>query len=60
LLRIRAAAKDGSVEVTRTFAYNYTLLYAREYNNLRDFYLKVASADQQQIVLTRAPVAKGN
>ena len=32
----------------------------KDYQNLHDFYQKVATADQQQLVLTRAPVAKGN
>jgi transglutaminase-like putative cysteine protease len=60
MLRIRSTAKENTIEVARAFANNYTVLEAKEYKDLRDFYLKVASADQQQIVLTRAPVAKGN
>jgi len=46
--------------VHRTLAYNFTLLDPKEYPNLHDFYLKVATADQQQLVLTRSPAAKGN
>jgi len=60
ILKIHSSAKDDTVTVTRTLAYNFTLLDPKEYPNLHDFYLKVASADQQQLVLTRAPVAKGN
>jgi hypothetical protein len=60
MLRIRSGSKDNVVEVVRTFAYNYSVLDAASYNDLRDFYLKVAGADQQQIVLTRVPEAKGN
>ncbi len=60
MLRIHAAAKDGSVEVVRAFARNFCLLYAKDYNNLHDFYQKVATADQQQLVLTRTPAPKGN
>ena len=60
LLRIHASAENGSVNVLRTLAYNFTLLDPKEYSNLHDFYLKVATADQQQLVLTRAPSVKGN
>ena len=35
-------------------AYNFTLLEPKEYADLHDFYQKVATADQQQFVLTRA------
>ena len=60
LLRIRTIGKDGSIEVVRSFARNFPLLFANEYNDLHDFYLKVATADQQQLVLTRSAIAKGN
>jgi hypothetical protein len=60
LLNIHSSAEDGSVTVFRTLAYNFTLLDPKNYPNLHDFYQKVATADQQQLVLTRAPVAKGN
>jgi hypothetical protein len=60
VLQINSTAKDGTVEVQRTFARNFTLLNPTDYNDLRDFYLKLATADQQQLVLTRAPAAKGN
>jgi hypothetical protein len=32
----------------------------KEYGSLHDFYQKVATSDQPQLVLTRASVAKGN
>jgi hypothetical protein len=35
-------------------------LPSKDYGDLHDFYQKVATADQQQLVLTRAQVAKGN
>jgi hypothetical protein len=60
LLKIHSSAKDGSVIVSRTLAYNFTLLDPKGYHSLHDFYVKVATADQQQLVLTRTPVAKGN
>jgi hypothetical protein len=60
LLRIHSSVEDNSVKVLRTLAYNFTLLDPKEYASLHDFYLKVATADQQQLVLTRAPAVKGN
>jgi hypothetical protein len=48
------------VEVTREYVRNFTLLGPEGYSNLHDFYQKLATADQQQIVLTRTPAAKGN
>jgi hypothetical protein len=59
MLRIIATAKSGSVEVKRILAHNYTLLGPSDYSDLHGFYLKVAAADQQQVVLTRAADAKG-
>jgi hypothetical protein len=60
VLRMNSTVKTGSVEVQRTFARNFTLLGASDYNELHDFYLKIAAADHQPLVLTRTPVAKGN
>jgi hypothetical protein len=53
-------AKDSDVTVSRVFAHNYALLDSKEYGDLHDYYQKIAAADQQQLVLTRAPAAKGN
>ena len=60
VLKIDATAKTGSVKVVRTFARNFALLPPTDYSALRDFYIKVATADQQQLVLTRATATKGN
>jgi hypothetical protein len=38
----------------------FTIAKPEEYQDLRAFYQKVAAADQQELVLTRAPAAKGN
>jgi hypothetical protein len=59
MLRIQSTVKDSSVDVVRVFACYFPLLAAKEYNDLHDFYLKVAAADQQQIVLSRTPAVKG-
>jgi hypothetical protein len=57
-LKVVSKAENGTLEVGRSFAYNYTLVDAKEYGNLHDFYQKVATADQQQIVLARSAAAK--
>jgi hypothetical protein len=59
-MKINSGTKDGSVTVVRSLAYNFTLLDPKEYADLHDFYQKVATADEQQLVLTRAPITKGN
>ena len=59
LLKIKSTPKEGIIDVVRTMAYNFTLLDPKEYSDLHDFYQKVSTADQQQLVLTRAP-SKGN
>jgi len=59
-LTIASTTGKDSVKVERTLTYNYTLLDAKAYPDLHDFYQKVATADQQQIVLARAAAAKGN
>ena len=48
------------VSVKRAMAYNYTLLDSKDYSSLHDFFQKVATADQQQLVLIHSPQAKGN
>jgi hypothetical protein len=60
MLKISSEAKDNDVTVSRSFAHNYAILDSKEYGDLHDFYQKIATADQQQLVLTRASVAKGN
>jgi hypothetical protein len=56
-LKIRSRAKEASVEVARSLVRNFAVLDPKDYSDLHDFYQKVASADQQQIVLTSAPPA---
>jgi hypothetical protein len=60
VLNINSRARGSLVNVVRSLAYNYTILDPKEYPKLHDFYQEIASADQQQLVLTRASQAKGN
>jgi hypothetical protein len=57
LLKIASITSGNDVKVTRSLAYNFTLLAPADYQPLHDFYQKVAAADQQQLVLTRTPTA---
>jgi hypothetical protein len=56
----RSKAEPGKITVVRQLSRAFTLAKAEEYQDLRGFYQKVASADQQQLVLIRATDAKGN
>jgi hypothetical protein len=60
MLKIASTTKTSDVTVNRTFAHNYAILDSKEYTDLHDFYQKIATADQQQLVLTRAAAPAGN
>jgi hypothetical protein len=48
------------VTVMNSLTRAFTFAQPEEYSALRDFYQKVAAADQQQIVLTAATATAGN
>ena len=51
----------GQVTISRSFSRAFTFAMQNQYQDLRAFYQKVASSDQQQLLLTiAAPAAKGN
>jgi Transglutaminase-like superfamily len=50
--QLKSKADATSVVSARVFARGFTLLEAKEYGALRDFYQKVTTADQQQLVLS--------
>jgi hypothetical protein len=60
VLEIKSATSPGQVNVSRAFRRLFTVARISDYPSLRDFYQKIASTDQQQIVLSVAPVGKGN
>lgn len=60
VLTIKSTANGDDIKVVRAMAYNYIMLDPKEYEDLHSFYQKVATADQQPLVLTHATVAKGN
>jgi hypothetical protein len=51
---------SGQITIARQLTRAFTLVKPDEYQSLRDFYQKIASADQQQLVLVATPTAKGN
>jgi len=57
---IKSKIDPGEVNVTRTLARSFTFVSSTDYVALRDFYQKVAAADQQQLVLHAADAPKGN
>jgi Domain of Unknown Function with PDB structure (DUF3857) len=60
VLLVKSKTDPGKVTITRTLARAFTFASIDEYQTLHDFYQKVASTDQQQIVLTASSPAKGN
>ena len=54
---VKTAAGKNEIKVSRTLACAFTFLDPKEYPELRDYYQKIATADQQQLVLTAAPAA---
>ena len=61
-MKIVSNAKPDAVTVSRVLGYNFVLLPASDYPSLHEFYQKIATADQEQLVLVKAPVsaAKGS
>jgi hypothetical protein len=61
ILKVDTKVNSNDVTVTRNAAFNFSILPATDYGDLHDFYQKVATADQEQLVLSRAQAAsKGN
>jgi hypothetical protein len=56
---LKATVSGDSVTVDRVFVRGFSYVNPNEYDALRDFYQKVAAADQQQLVLTAAPATVG-
>jgi hypothetical protein len=60
ILATKSVPSTGQIVIARSLARAFTFAKPEEYQDLRGFYQKVAAADQQQLVLTSAPAAKGN
>lgn len=56
----KTVVNPNQIVTARQYSRAFTLLKSDEYENLRDFYKKIAATEQQQLVLTSATAAKGN
>jgi len=59
-LVVKTAPGAGTIDIKHIFARAFVLLDAKEYPALRDYYQKIATNDQQQLVLAPAAGATGN
>jgi hypothetical protein len=57
--QLRSKTSADAITNARVLARGFTLLDPKDYSGLRDFYQKVVTADQQQLVLTAAQTPKG-
>jgi hypothetical protein len=55
--QVKAVSAANQITVKRTFVRAFTILEPKEYPDLRDYYQKIATVDQQQLVLTAASKA---
>lgn len=55
-LGTKSTVDKSTVVLSRTFIRGFSMVAAKDYPALRDFYQKVAAADQQQLVLQQAAV----
>jgi hypothetical protein len=57
----KTISAPGKITISRSLARAFSYANPNEYQDLRGFYQKIATADQAQVVLTTAPpAAKGN
>jgi hypothetical protein len=56
---VKAKSNPGEVVVARELVRGFDMAKPDEYQDLRGFYQKVATGDQQELVLRAAPAAKG-
>ena len=54
---MKSAVDKNKVDVGRNLTRGFSMIEAKDYSQLRDFYQKVAAADQQPLVLLQAPAA---
>lgn len=59
VLNTKVLSEPGKVTIYRSLARGFTFLKPDSYQDLRAFYQKVATSDQQQLVLSVNPTQKG-
>jgi hypothetical protein len=57
-LVVKVALTPATIDVKHIFARAFVVLEPKEYPAMREFYLKIASSDEQYLVL--APTGSGN
>jgi len=55
----KVVSEPGKITIYRSLARGFTFLKPDQYQDLRGFYQKIASSDQQQLVLSVTPAQKG-
>jgi hypothetical protein len=60
VFNLKSSVDKNRIEVTRNLARAFTMIPPKEYTELHDFYQKVSTADQQQLVLLAAKPSAGN
>jgi Domain of Unknown Function with PDB structure (DUF3857)/Transglutaminase-like superfamily len=59
-LVVKTQTSPSTIEIKRIFARAFVLLDPKEYPALRDYYQKLATSDQQPLVLTTESASTGN
>jgi hypothetical protein len=54
---IKSVSAPGQITIAHSIARAFTFAKPEEYQDLRSLYQKIAAADQQQLVLTKSPLA---
>ena len=60
LFVVKSKVEPGQIVIANSMATEFTVAKPEEYQDLRGFYRKVAAADQEELVLTSAPVTPAN
>lgn len=60
VLVVKTQTGPGTIDIKHIFARGFVLLDPKEYPALHDYYEKIATNDQQQLVLTPGNVGSGN
>jgi len=59
-LVVKTTPSAGSIDIRHTFASFVPLIESKQYPALRDYYQKIATGDQQQLVLVKTTAGAGN
>jgi hypothetical protein len=59
-LVVQTTSVPGTIEVKQIFARAFVLLDPSEFSSLPDFYRKIATTDQQELILAKGAIATGN